>query len=112
MAKTTEVIVTLTDDIDGSKADRTVAFTWAGTAYEIDLSKKNANALEKALAPYVQAARKVRGQSTTRSRRTATRASGRTDLSAIREWASANGYEVASRGRISQEIQDAYHSSR
>ena len=29
------------DDLDGSKADRTVTFAVDGTAYEIDLSKKN-----------------------------------------------------------------------
>jgi hypothetical protein len=31
--------VTLTDDLDGSKADRTVSFSYDGVSYEVDLSK-------------------------------------------------------------------------
>lgn len=113
MAKTTEVIVTLTDDLDGSKADRTVAFAWDGKTYEIDLSKKNASALEKAISPYLEAARAVRGNAAGRRRRVAPPArSSRSDLGAVREWAKANGYEVATRGRIAQEIQDAYAASK
>ena len=59
MARKVETIVTLTDDLDGGKADRTVSFSYAGAAYEIDLSKKNAGALEKVLAPYIGAARRA-----------------------------------------------------
>lgn len=114
MAKTTEVIVTLTDDLDGSKGDRTVSFGWAGKTYEIDLSKKNANALEKLLAPYLQAARTVQGVrgASARGRRSAASTRSRADLGSIREWAVSNGYEVASRGRIAQAIQDAYHAAK
>jgi hypothetical protein len=107
MAKTT--IVTLTDDLDGSKADRTVAFTWNGASYEIDLSRKNATAFEKTLAPYVDAARKVRGGSA-RGRSSATRS--RTDLSAVRAWAKANGYDVSERGRIAATVVEAYNASK
>lgn len=38
MARKKEVIVTLTDDIDGAKAAETVAFGVDGVNYEIDLS--------------------------------------------------------------------------
>ena len=107
MAKTT--IVTLTDDMDGSKADRTVAFTWNGTSYEIDLSRKNATSFEKTLAPYVDAARKVRGGSA-RARSSATRS--RTDLSSVRAWAKANGYDVSERGRIAATVVEAYNASK
>ncbi|MFC0081615.1 Lsr2 family protein [Aciditerrimonas ferrireducens] len=47
----------LTDDIDGSEAEETVVFGLDGKTYEIDLSKKNAAALRKALAVYVEHAR-------------------------------------------------------
>lgn len=57
MAKTT--IVKLTDDFDGGNADETVEFSLDGKVYEIDLSKKNANALRKTLQPYVDVARPV-----------------------------------------------------
>ena len=55
MAQT--VIVKLTDDIDGGDAEETVVFGVDGKTYEIDLNKKNAAALRKALAPYVDKAR-------------------------------------------------------
>jgi len=115
MAKKVETIVTLTDDLDCSKADRTVGFGYDGVTYEIDLSKKNASALEKALAPYVAAARKVvptRGRRGSRAR-TGGRAAGgaRADLSAVRAWARSNGYEVSDRGRIPAAVTDAYHAA-
>jgi hypothetical protein len=59
MAKKVETIVTLTDDLDGSKADRTVTFGFGGLSYEIDLNRKDAPALEKTFAPYIAAARKA-----------------------------------------------------
>ena len=55
----TETFTRLVDDMDGGKAERTVVFSWDGKGYEIDLSKKNIAALEKALKPYVTAARKM-----------------------------------------------------
>jgi hypothetical protein len=99
----------MTDDLDGSKADRTITFAWGGTSYEIDLSKRNASAFEKAVAPYVASARRVRGTASRGRRAAVGRASG--DVRAIREWAKANGYDVADRGRIPHEIQDAYQSA-
>ena len=41
--------VSLVDDLDGGKAAETVAFGLDGSSFEIDLSKKNAAALRKAL---------------------------------------------------------------
>ena len=109
MAKKTETIVTLTDDLDGATADRTVTFSYEGTSYEIDLSKRNATAFDKAMASYIGAARKVRPA---RGRTSAgSRAKGRTDLAQVREWAQSNGYEVSARGRIAQSIQDAYDAA-
>jgi len=65
MARSEEVIVI--DDLDGSKAVQTVRFGLDGKSYEIDLSAKNARALDRALAPYVAAARKVRKARSKRS---------------------------------------------
>lgn len=59
----TETVVT--DDIDGSPATETVAFSIDGTAYEIDLNKSNRKAFDKAMALYVGHARKARGSRTT-----------------------------------------------
>jgi hypothetical protein len=109
MARNVVTTTTYTDDIDGSTAAGTVSFAFDGTHYEIDLSKRNAAAFEKAMRPYLDAARRVRN---TRSRATSRRAAPTRDLAAIREWATANGYAVSSRGRIAGEVIDAYEQAR
>src|SRR4051794_14066549 len=53
MAK--QIVTLLTDDLDGSEADRTVEFGLDGVNYTIDLSEKNAGKLRKALQVYVSA---------------------------------------------------------
>jgi hypothetical protein len=116
MAKKVETIVTLTDDLDGSKADRTVRFGYDGVSYEIDLNKKNATALSKALAPFIDAARKAptgirRGAQPGRRPRSAAATSRRSDLAEVREWARTNGYDVSDRGRIPATVRQAYDAA-
>lgn len=111
MAKKVETLVTLTDDLDGSKADRTVEFTYGGTAYEIDLNKKNASALDKALAPYIAASRKAPTR-TPRRGRPAAASSRRSDLAAVRDWARSNGHSVSDRGRIPTAVLEAYDAAK
>jgi hypothetical protein len=109
MARKVETIVTLTDDIDGGKGDRTISFGIDGNAYEIDLSKRNASAFTKALAPYIDAAR--RAPRTARGRvggATSSKSRGRNDLGEIRLWAKANGHNVSERGRIAGDVVRAY----
>ena len=60
MAK--EIIIRLSDDLDGSEATKTVVFAWAGTTYEIDLSDENVEKFSAVIAPYVGAARKSSGR--------------------------------------------------
>jgi hypothetical protein len=43
------VTVELVDDLDGSAADETVHFTWEGKSLVVDLNKKNADKLRKAI---------------------------------------------------------------
>src|SRR3954447_21221305 len=57
MAK--QIVTLLTDDIDGSDADRTVEFGLDGINYTIDLSEKNSGKLYKALDPYLAVASRV-----------------------------------------------------
>ena len=49
------------DDIDGTEAEGTVRFGLDGAEYEIDLNAKHADALRKALAKYIDAARRSTG---------------------------------------------------
>jgi len=114
MARKVETIVTLTDDLDGSKADRTILFAFQGASYEIDLSKKNATAFEKALAPYIDKARKAPRVASSGRGRSSGGSAPRSDkqhLAAIREWARANGHDVNSRGRLPASIVEEYKAA-
>lgn len=106
MAQHTQII--LTDDIDGNELaagkGESVRFALDGHEYEIDLSDKNAAALRKTLTPYLNAGRKVRADGRAGTRRTQVGPDART----IKEWARANGYEVSDRGRVSNEIREAF----
>jgi septal ring-binding cell division protein DamX len=110
-----ETTTRLVDDLDRSEANTTIAFGWQGTAYEIDLSTKNARAFEQAVAPYVNVARRTSGQARKAQQRRSPAATLptviKTDLAAIREWAASNGHKVADRGRISRAIVDAFHAA-
>lgn len=99
------VHVVLEDDIDGSEAVETVSFALDGVSYEIDLSKAHSQDLREALSSWISAARRVGG------RRSTKQAKPNDDNSAIRAWALAQGMSVSARGRISQEIRDAYQAA-
>jgi nucleoid-associated protein Lsr2 len=110
----TETITRLIDDLDGGTAERTISFGWDGRMYEIDLSKRNAAALEKAMKPFMQAGRSAPAAGRPAARRRGNRGAGsgrRTDLAAIREWARANGRQVSDRGRIAAPIIEAYEAA-
>lgn len=102
--------VELVDDIDGSDAEETISFRLDKVDYEIDLSKKHADELRAAFAPYVGMARKKSGRS---SRRRQGRSTGANAASAaeIRSWARENGWNVPERGRVSAEVREAYHAA-
>lgn len=105
MAKRTQVI--MVDDLDGRELGengKTITFAHGGNTYEIDLSEPNAIKLAELLAPYVAAGRRVGG------RRLST-ATDKPDLHAMRTWAKAQGIKVSERGRVSQDVQEAYRSA-
>lgn len=118
MAKKTQVLVTIVDDLDGTEVTEAEAqevfFGYKGSQYRLDLSAVNADKLDRLINPYIAAAEKV-GATRGRPKGSggATRASsgsGRSkdELANIREWASKNGHEVSPRGRIAAPILDAY----
>jgi intergrase/recombinase len=103
-----QTTVTLTDDLDGGKAAETVSFGLDGRVYEIDLSKKNAAALRKALGEFTASARRVRSG---RSAVKAAKSSERVDAKAIREWAQENGYQVSARGRVPADVVERFQEA-
>jgi nucleoid-associated protein Lsr2 len=94
------------DDIDGSAAEGTVRFALDGTDYEIDLNAQHADALRKALAKYVDAARRSSGAVARRPVKGGSRRSSASGLNTteVREWAKAQGIEVKDRGRVPAEL--------
>lgn len=99
-----KVEVTLIDDIDGSEAAETVSFGLDGKVYEIDLSTKNAGQLRKAIAPYIEAARKEKAvRPAGRGGQRQVVSSG-PDTSEVRTWAKAQGYDVSERGRVAKDL--------
>lgn len=105
-----KTFVELIDDVDGSKAEETVSFSLDGVAYEIDLSDENAEKLREEIGEWVSRARRVAGR---RIRGTggATASASSNDSSKIRAWARENGREVSDRGRIPEELRQAYYAA-
>jgi hypothetical protein len=104
------------DDLDGSSmpSENTIRFGLDGTAYEIDLTGTNEEALRKALAPFLTKARPVRGERPARGRRGAgslSRGLNRDKSSEIRNWAKAQGLPVSERGRIAGTVVEKYEAA-
>lgn len=108
-----KVQVLLVDDLDGGEADETVTFALDGKTYEIDLTTANAEKLRSALADYVKGARRTGGRASggrAKARTAAT--SGNPDTAEIRAWAKAQGMSVNDRGRVPQDIREAYENAK
>lgn len=105
------VVEILVDDLTGEESDKveTITFSLDNISYELELNPKNADKFRGLFQSYIAVARKTGG----RARRGSggAKASNREELQAMREWARANGHEVSDRGRISQEIRDAYSAA-
>jgi hypothetical protein len=91
------------DDLDGSPAEGTLRFALDGAEYEIDLNAKHADELRKALAKYVDAARRP-GHKSRQSARGGRRTTSGLNSTEVREWAKAQGIEVKDRGRVPAEL--------
>jgi len=115
--------IIVTDDLDGSSPAEPVQFTYDGVNWEIDLSAKNREKLQKALQPFLDKAHpadmaqpktttttlaRTRTRTRTRSRPSRSAKNGREHLDAIRQWAQENGYKVGDRGRIAKSIIEEY----
>lgn len=107
-----KVQVLLLDDIDGNEAAETVSFALDGVSYEIDLNSDNARALRDSLSHWIGHARRVGGRAApargSAGRRNGTVKAEGPSAHDLREWARANGFQVSERGRISEQIREAY----
>ena len=99
-----KIQVLLVDDLDGGEAEGTVRFGLDGVDYEIDLSAEHAEALRRALAPFIDAARRGPGAGRQQGRGRQRAGASGLDTTEVREWARAQGVEVKDRGRIPAEV--------
>ena len=123
-----KTIVTLVDDLTGEEAEdiTTVEFALDGVTYEIDLDDKNSARLRDALAEYVAAARRTGGRRSSaggNGRRRSGAGTGppratspggydRETSKQIREWAKGQGFEVSDRGRVPNNVVEAWEAQR
>ena len=106
--------IELTDDIDGSPATTTIEFSVNGKNYVIDLSDDNAAAFNKALAPYVEHARRARRAPTNKRKSRSSSEAARVKRqknAEIRAWALENGVTVSKRGQLGQDTIAAYEDA-
>jgi hypothetical protein len=104
------LVTHLVEDIDSDSATETVAFSYRGADYEIDLSEKSAAALDEVLAPYLANARRV-GTKPAAPRRAAAKSSVPAGPREVRAWAKNHGIEVSDRGRISADVMRQYQAA-
>lgn len=119
-----KTVVTLVDDLTGEESEdiTSVEFALDGVTYEIDLDEKNSAELRDSLAQYVAAARRTGGRRASSGRRRsggagtgtprATSPGGydRETSKQIREWARGEGFEVSDRGRVPNNVVEAWES--
>jgi hypothetical protein len=111
-----KTIVEIIDDIDGEPIDsggETIRFAVNGAEYSIDLNGKNATEFHRKIDYYIKHGERVGGRRRGNSIKAATRptAAGNSSTREVRAWAKANGHEVASKGRIPEEVLAAYSAA-
>lgn len=110
-----KIVKTLIDDLDGTEAHTTIRFSLDGVDYEIDLSTQNEDRLRNELEDFIAAARRAGGAPRGIGRRGPNKKKAarhtKQELLAIRRWAAENKLKLSDRGRIPQEILDAYEEA-
>ena len=82
-----------------------IEFTVNGTTYTLDTDKDGAAKFDKAMKPYTDAARVVKAPSRPRKSDSVKR------TRKIREWAVAQGIDVADRGRVPAKVVEQYEKA-
>ena len=110
-----QVVTKLVDDITGKEIPdgegETIQFAFNGVSYEIDLDAKNAKKFTDAITFYIDHGRRLGRTGAPARRGTSRTASAELDTNAVRAWAADNGYEVSPRGRIRNEVVEAYRAA-
>jgi Lsr2 len=107
-ASASRTIVLYEDDLDGTEAAGTSDLRPRGRPVRNRSVQKNADKLRKAMAPYVEAGRRVGGS---RGRLSSGRSTGEVDPKAVRAWAESNGITVSGRGRVPADLVEQYRAA-
>ncbi|HET9691790.1 MAG TPA: Lsr2 family protein [Acidimicrobiales bacterium] len=116
MAQKVQVLLTCDLDDDDVPAVETVTFGYDGATYAFELCEAHLEEFGNVMNGYIGCARRAEGGPSRRARSSSSGVErsarpARQDLSAVREWARENGYEVSARGRIPTEIREAYEAA-
>lgn len=114
----TRIVEEVYDDLDGTLITgdgEQLRFTVDGATYELDVNVENAAAFRAAVAPYIEAARRVRHDPPRAlpagAHRQKRRSRGDDKGRAVREWARANGHTVGDFGKLPAELVAAYDAA-
>jgi hypothetical protein len=112
-----KVVVELVDDIDGTvfgdDGGESIHYAVDGVEYVIDLKDEHATEFRETFEYYIEHSTRVGGRKH-RSDRPAKPTAGkqrRDDTKKIRAWAIEQGYELAARGRIPTEVEQAFRNA-
>lgn len=116
----------------GKEPADTTEVVVAGSSYQVDLCARHRRALDTALRPFIDAARNTPSTTPTRKRTTAKATSttktrkaiqqkantssrrsrsAASNIAEIRAWGQANGYNVASKGRLRPDVVAAFEAA-
>lgn len=98
----------IADDADG--ATQRLDFSYRGADYQIELSARDARAMDKLLAPVLAAAR-PRGKRPDLHRTVIKKPGSVATAKTVRAWAKTEGIEVSDRGRIAADIRKRYQAA-
>jgi hypothetical protein len=109
------------DDFDGSEGANPVLFGLDGVEYLVDLNAEHEQQLRDFLQAFINVGRKPTKEQRRGALKSTTKSSGgsgeksskasKQENELVRAWARENGYEISDRGRISEEIREAYKKS-
>jgi Lsr2 len=103
----------LVSDLSGDEAEsggESISFSYKGVDYTIDLTAKEAAGFDKAIAMYVQHARKAgRGRGSRSSSGSSHRQGDR--VSSVKKWADDQGLDYPRRGRLPKSLVEAYDAA-
>lgn len=110
MARKTVII----SDLSGEEGAEEVSFSWDGQAYTIDLAESEKGKLAKLLAPYLEKASKVKGETIKAAPK---KKDAGLDAATVRAWVLENdvkdpdGKPLSDRGRVPEYFWEEYRKA-